>query len=294
MTMPAPHAHGTSVVLPGEGLREVASGFKFTEGPTADAEGNVYFTDQPNNRIHQWSAADGSVTTFMEPAGRSNGLCFDSGRGRLLACADAKNELWSVDPVTTAVTVLVTGYGGKLLNGPNDVWVHPAGGVYFTGPYYERDYWHRGPGEQGGEHVYLLPGGRPLVRVTDDLEKPNGLVGAPDGRTLYVVDIGAGKTYGYTVRGDGTLEGKRLFCHAGSDGMTIDSDGNLYLTGGDGVTVFGAQGQEVERIAVPGGGRTSNVCFGGPTRRTLFVTAGGGLFSVRTRVTGVFEQIVQR
>jgi gluconolactonase len=122
--------------------------------------------------------------------------------------------------------------------------------------------------------------------VTDDLEKPNGLIGTPDGRTLYVADIGAGKTYAYAVRGDGTLRDKRLLCNMGSDGMTIDSEGNLYLTGGDGVTVFGARGQELERIAVPGEGWTSNVCFGGPDRRTLFITAGSGLYAVRMRVAG--------
>jgi gluconolactonase len=136
--------------------------------------------------------------------------------------------------------------------------------------------------------VYFLPAdGRPLVRVAEDLEKPNGLVGTAKGQTLYVADIGAGKTYAYAVRAGGTLSGKRLFCGMGSDGMTIDAEGNLYLTGGEGVTVFNPEGQKLDRIAVPGEGWTSNVCFGGRDRRTLFVTAGSGLYAVRTRVRGV-------
>jgi gluconolactonase len=279
-------AHMATVLAPAAKVERLAGGFAFTEGPTADAQGNVYFTDQPNDRILR-CGADGTLSTFTSPCGRSNGLCFDRA-GRLLACADERNELWAIDPATKAVTVLVTGYGGKLLNGPNDVWAHPLGGVYFTDPYYERDYWTRGPAEQDGEHVYFLPAdGQTLLRVVEDLEKPNGLVGTPDGTLLYVADIGAGKTYAYEVREDGTLSAKRLFCDAGSDGMTIDSEGNLYLTGGDGVTVFDKDGRRVEQIAVPGEGWTSNVCFGGPDLQTLFITAGTGLYAVRTRVIGV-------
>jgi gluconolactonase len=280
-----PPPAGATVLAPGAKLERLAGGFAFTEGPTADAAGNVYFTDQPNDRILRWGT-DGTLSTLLAPSGRSNGLCFDAA-GRLLACADARNELWSIDVATRAATVLVRGYAGRLLNGPNDVWAHPGGGAYFTDPFYARDYWSRGPAEQGGEHVYFLsPDRSSVVRVVDDLEKPNGVVGSPDGRTLYVADIGAGRTYAYAVNADGTLAGRRLFCPAGSDGITLDDEGHLYLTGGDGVTVFDRNGARVETIAVPGEGWTSNVCFGGADRRTLFVTAGTGLFAVRTRVSG--------
>ena len=155
----------------------------------------------------------------------------------LWACADEKNELWCIDREGKR-TVVVKDYRGKLLNGPNDVWVRPDGGLYFTDPFYPRPYWKRGPKEQDGEHVYYLaPDRNRLVRVASDLKQPNGVIGTPDGKTLYVADIAAGRTYAYDIRPDGTLAGKRLFCRMGSDGMTIDREGNVYLTG-NGVTVF--------------------------------------------------------
>jgi len=274
------------VLAPDAEVELLADGFKFTEGPASDAQGNVFFTDQPNGRILQWSS-DGKLSTFMEPCGRSNGLCFD-GRGNLWACADEKNELWCIDP-SGGVSVVVKEYQGKLLNAPNDLWIRPDGGVYFTDPFYERSYWNRGPREQDGECVYYLaPDRKTLVRVADDLVQPNGVIGTPDGKTLYVADIRAKKTYAYDVRPDGRLENKRLFCELGSDGMTIDSEGNVYLTG-DGVTVFSPKGRKIEHIPVDAPW-TANVCFGGKDRRTLFITAGEGLYAIRTRVAGVGSQ----
>src|SRR5436305_14511882 len=142
---------GGGVVAPGARVEKMAGDFKFTEGPAADADGNVYFTDQPNDRILKWGT-DGKLSTFLQPCGRSNGLCFDA-KGNLWACADEKNELWRIDPKGKA-TVVVKDYQGKLLNGPNDIWIHPDGGMYLTDPYYRRDYWKRGPREQDREAVY--------------------------------------------------------------------------------------------------------------------------------------------
>jgi gluconolactonase len=282
-------AGGAGVVEPGAKLQKLSGEFKFTEGPASDAEGNVYFTDQPDDRIMLWSAG-GKLSTFMQPAGRSNGLCFD-GKGNLIACADEKNELWSIDPKTRHVTVLVKEYQGKLLNAPNDVWVHPDGSIYFSDPMYARDYWKRDPKEQqDGHHVYRLsPDGRTLERVTQDLKQPNGIIGTPDGKTLYVSDIDARKTYAYDVGSEGKLANKRLFCEMGSDGMTLDSEGNVYLTG-RGVTVFDKSGKKVEQIDVPGEGWTANVCFGGADGRTLFITASKGLYSIRTRTARAGSQ----
>ena len=271
------------VIAPGATVEKLAGGFKFTEGPAADARGNVFFTDQPNDRILQWSI-DGKLTTFMEPCGRSNGLCFDR-QGNLWACADEKNELWCIDR-QGKVTVVVKDYQGKLLNGPNDLWIRPDGGVYFTDPFYKRPYWRRGPQEQDGQCVYFLAADRKkLIRVADDLEQPNGVIGTPDGRTLYVADIRAGKTYAYDIQPDGTLRGKRLFCELGSDGMTIDCEGNVYLTG-RGVIVFDKTGKRIEHIAVEERW-TANVCFGGADMKTLFITASKGLYAIRMRVAGV-------
>ena len=275
--------HRPRVVTPGATLEKLAGGFDFTEGPTCDADGNVFFTDQPNNRILKWSV-DGRLSTFLQPAGRANGMCFDAA-GHLIACADERNELWSIAPDGT-VSVLAGEYGGKRLNGPNDVWVRPDGAIYFTDPFYERSWWTHDTMPQDGQHVYFLSADRrKLVRVIDDLVKPNGIIGTPDSKTLYVADISAGRTYRYDIAPDGSVAGKTLAVDQGSDGMTLDHEGNLYLTG-EGVGVFDQAGRQIERILVPDERWTANVSFGGKGRQTLFITASTGLYAVATHVTG--------
>lgn len=276
-------AADSPVVAPGAKPVKISGEFEFTEGPAVDRRGRVFFTDQPNNRILSWSAR-GGFRTFLQPAGRANGMYFDRA-GNLLACADEKNELWSISP-RGKVTVVVRDFGGRLLNGPNDVWVAPDDRAYFTDPLYKRPYWKRsGTTEQGGEHVYLLSADRRTVtRVAEGLKQPNGIIGTPDGRTLYVSDIGDGKTYAYGIRPDGSLGERRLFCSLGSDGMTIDHRGNVYLTG-RGVTVFNPAGKQVEHLSIPEPW-TANVAFGGRDRRTLFITAGKSVYTVRMAVHG--------
>lgn len=274
------------VIAEGAKVELLADEFKFTEGPACDADGNVFFTDQPNDRILKWGV-DGKLSTFMQPCGRSNGLCFDS-EGNLWACADEKNELWCISP-DGKPTVVVKDYEGKLLNGPNDIWIRPDGGIYFTDPLYKRPYWKRGPSEQDGQCVYYLdPSRKTLIRVASDLMQPNGVIGTPDGKSLYVADIRAKKTYQYDILPCGALGKKRLFCELGSDGMTIDNEGNVYLTG-KGVTVFDSSGKKIEHIAVDAGW-TANVCFGGADGKTLFITASKCLFGVSMRVKGVGSQ----
>jgi gluconolactonase len=256
--------------------------FEFTEGPAADAEGNVYFTDQPNDRIMKWGT-DGKIATFLQPSGRSNGLYFDPS-GHLLACADEKNELWSIGPDKKSA-VIFKDYAGKRLNGPNDLWVRPDGALYFSDPYYQRSWWEHKSMPQEGQHVYFLSADRKTCkRVTDDLRQPNGLIGTPDGKTLYVADIQANKTYAYDIQSDGSLSNKRLFCELGSDGMTIDEQGNVYLTG-RGVSVFDKTGKKIEQIEIPEPW-TANVCFGGKEGKTLFVTASKTLYTVQMQVKG--------
>jgi len=274
------------VIAPGAKVEKLAGGFAFTEGPAADAQGNVFFTDQPNDRILKWST-DGKLSTFMKPCGRSNGLCFDA-KGNLWACADEKNELWCIDPAGK-VTVVVNHYNARLLNGPNDLWIRPDGGIYLTDPFYKRDYWKRGPKEQDRECVYYLPPDHKNPRrVVEDLKQPNGIIGTPDGKTLYVADIAGRKTYSYDIQPDGTLANKKLFCQMGSDGMTIDSEGNVYLTG-KGVTVFDKTGKKIEQIDVSERW-TANVCFGGKDMQTLFITASTGLYGIRMSVKGAGSQ----
>jgi gluconolactonase len=285
--LPAQDFSASTIVAPGAQVEKLSGEFSFTEGPASDAAGNVFFTDQPNDRIMIWTI-DGRLETFMKPAGRSNGLCFD-GEGRLIACADEKNEMWSIDVQTKKPTVLFSTYNGKLLNAPNDVWVHPDGALYFSDPFYKRDWWKRGPAEQSVQGVYrVAKGSDKPVRVIDDLKQPNGIIGSADGKLLYVTDIKGGKTWRYDIAADGTLTGMKLFCEMGSDGMTLDDRGNLYLTN-KGVTVFDKSGAKMQHIEVPEGW-TANVCFGGKDKKTLFITASKGLYALKMQVGGVGSQ----
>jgi len=276
-----PRAEG-GVLAPGATLEKLAGGFAFTEGPTSDRDGNVYFTDQPNNRILKWSV-DGTLSTFLQPAGRSNGMYFGNA-GNLLACADEKTELWSIGPDGRR-TVLAREYAGKPLNGPNDVWERPDGAIYFTDPFYKRDWWDYSTRPQDSEQVYFLSADRKtLLRVTTDLVQPNGIIGTPDGRTLFVADIRAGRTYAFDIQPEGTLTNRRVRCELGSDGMTLDTEGNLYLTG-KGVSIFDPTGKQIGQIDVPEPW-TANVSFGGRDHQTLFITASKGLYAIRLRVRG--------
>jgi gluconolactonase len=288
MTLAATNSEDNPIAAPGATLTKLAEGFIFTEGPASDSEGNVYFTDQPNDRIMIWSK-DGKLSTFMQPCGRSNGLCFDN-EGNLIACADENNQLWSIDVKTKQHTVLVKDFEGKLLNGPNDVWVRPDGGLYFTDPMYPRDYWKRSKTKQIEiEGVYYLsPDRKTLTRVVSDFTRPNGIIGTPDGKTLYVSDIDGSKTWSFTINPDGSLSDKKFLCAMGSDGMTIDDAGNVYLTN-HGFTAFDPTGKEVLHVDVPQKW-TGNICFARKGSHTLFITASKAIYSLQTRTAGVGSQ----
>lgn len=276
-------AGGDSIIAPGATPDLVSSQFSFTEGPAVDRNGNVFFTDQPNNKIWEYDTT-GRLSVFLDPAGRSNGMYFDH-KGNLIACADEQNQLWCISR-KGKVKVLFRLYEGKHLNGPNDLWIDAKGGIYITDPYYQRPYWKRKEPEISGEKVYYLPKGRRTpIPVAGDLLKPNGIVGTPDGQTLYVADIKADKTYRYHIMPDGTLSDKQLFVNQGSDGMTLDDRGDVYLTG-NGVTVYNPRGEKILHIPVPARW-TANVCFGGKDRSVLFITASESLYVLKTFVKGV-------
>jgi gluconolactonase len=261
----------------------VARQFAFTEGPAVDRQGNIFFTDQPNDKIWKYGL-DGKLSVFLSPAGRSNGLYFDK-QGNLIACADAQNQLWAITPAGKE-KMLVDKVKGRHLNGPNDVWVSPKGGLYFTDPYYKRAYWADQSRAPVGQYVYYLaPGAAQPVAVDTTLRKPNGLIGTPDGRTLYVADIEGNKTYRYHFGPKGELLDKQLFVEQGSDGMTLDERGNVYLTG-QGVTIYSPAGQRLAHLDVPATW-TANLCFGGKDMRTLFITASEAVFTVPMRVRGI-------
>jgi len=267
-----------SLIADGAAVQKLAGNFRFTEGPAADKAGNILFTDIPNNRIHGWSL-DGTLSLFRENSGAANGLYFDK-NGHVLVCEGGGRRLVSIDPKGT-LTVLTDSYNNKPFNSLNDVWIAPNGRLFFTDPRYG----NRDGMEQDGEHVYSLsPDRKTVTRVIDDMVRPNGLIGTPDGKILYVTDNGGGKTFSYTIMKDGSLANKALFAPEGSDGMTIDEKGNIYLTN-RAVRVYNPAGTLIETIAVPEG--PANVCFGGKDRKTLFITARTSLYSVKMKVKGL-------
>jgi gluconolactonase len=301
----APHAH----------LKELGSGFSFTEGPATDKHGNVFFTDQPNDKIYKWSAHNGAITTFLTGTGRSNGMYFDE-NGYLITCADMHGEVWSIDRHGNH-KVLVDNYKGKLLNGPNDVWINPrSGGMYITDPLFGRDYWDAsdprkvnywpGTSQQadpigstlGGYVYYLSPNRKKLTRVTTEAmgwspdKWVNGIIGSPDGKKLYVnkwdFNTDVSKTFVFDIRYDGTLTNMKVFTDMGGDGMTMDERGNVYIANNRGVTAFDKKGNKVFNIPIPPGG-SNNITFGGKDGKILFITGQNKVFGLRMRVKGAAQ-----
>ncbi len=272
-----------SLFIAGTQPKLISRQFSFTEGPAVDAEGNIFFTDQPNDQIWKYDVS-GKLSLFAENTGRSNGLYMDP-NGNIVGCADEKGQLISFSPDATKKIVL-EGVTGPRLNGPNDLWIDAKGGIYFTDPYYERDYWKDPKPLKHEEDVYYLaPGSTNPVVVDNALVKPNGIVGTPDGERLYIADIGGNKTYKYTIENDGSLTGKKLFVPMGSDGMVLDEKGNLYITG-NGVTIFDKNGNKISHIPIDEDW-TGNLCFSGKDRKTLFITASKGIYIMPMLVKGV-------
>jgi gluconolactonase len=282
----SPSAHGK--------LDTIQKGFAFTEGPAVDKSGNVFFTDQPNDKIYRWDASSGNITLFLTGTGRSNGMAFNK-NGDLIACADMHGEVWKIR-ADGSHEVLAHDYHGKLLNGPNDVWINPiTGGMYITDPMFPRGYWDdsdpRKTGNPGwppthseqattgkGGHVYYLaPGSHTLVRVTtqpgwDADSWPNGIVGTPDGKKLYVnkwKDDNLGGTWLFDIQADGTLSNMRKFIDMGGDGMSMDERGDIYISNSLGVTAFDPNGNRI--FNVPTNGATNNV-FADHNNKLLFIT----------------------
>ena len=258
--------------------------FAFTEGPVTDKTGNLYFTDQPNNAIWEYTITN-EFRLFMQPAGRANGMYVDKA-GNLLVCADLYNQIWQINPATKQVDTLLRFYQGRLLNGPNDLWTDQAGGIYFTDPYYQRDYWARQRSEQDKACVYYLPkGAHEAKRVAETLVKPNGIVGSKDGKYLYVSDIEGKKIYRFDRGRDGALSNPRVILHHVADGITIDQNDHLYLSG-NGVTIINKEGRILNYIPVDEPW-VSNVSFGGKDHNILFITASKHLYKIQTDQKGI-------
>lgn len=266
-----------------EKVTKVAGGYKFTEGPAVAPDGQVYFTDQPNDKICVWNEKGNSVSVFLNSSERANGTYFNK-KGELIACADLHNRLVTFNKKGTTTT-LFENFDGQHLNGPNDLWIAPNGGIYFTDPYYHREYWNAEHKElQDKRAVYYRNQEGKVTRVIDDFKQPNGLIGTPDGKTLYVSDINDGKIWKYDIEPNGSLTNKTFFAPEGSDGMTIDEHGNVYLTNKV-VSVFDKTGKSIIRIEIPE--QPSNVCFGGKKRNILFITARTSVYILKMNVKGV-------
>ena len=260
----------------------VSSQFSFTEGPASDVFGNVYFTDQPNDKIYVWNWKTNQIEEFLEKTGRANGTFFDQ-KGNLLTCSDENGEILKINKSGIA-EILTTDFNGKRFNGPNDLWLDGNNGIYFTDPLYVRDYWQDFHQEIPEKNLYYRNSDGKITKL-DTFTQPNGIVGSQKLKKLYVSDIDAHKTYVYDIQGDGKLTNKKLFCNLGSDGMTLDNLGNLYLSG-KGVTVFNKNGEQIHHISVPENW-TANVTFGGENFSTLFITASKSVYTLKMNVSRI-------
>jgi gluconolactonase len=272
----------SELTSPGAAVATLSESFRFTEGPACDPEGNVYFSDIPNNRVHLWNVEKKEMTTFLENSGGMNGL-FWGADGWLYGCQGGERRLVRVHPDTKEVEVIADKYEGKRLNAVNDLWIDPKGGIYITDPNYGLQPDRQ---EAGGMFVYYVtPDRQKFLRVSEAMQRPNGIIGTKDGKRLYVAEHGGNATWVYDVQEDGTLANKQKFCDVGSDGMTMDACGNLYLTPrGRAVVVFAPDGSKFAELEMPRG--PANVAFGGKERKTLYVTAREGFYSLEMNVAG--------
>jgi gluconolactonase len=267
------------LTTPGAVIKKVQSGFTFTEGPASDADGNIYFVDIPAEKIYKWTWKDEKINLYRDKSAKANGMMFDA-KGRLVIC-EMGNSRVVRDDLKGNITVLADSWNGKKLHMPNDLWIDSKGGIYFS------DFIGGPGGEQTTEGLqvyYISPDGKTVTQATKDLVAPNGLIGTPDGKILYITDPGAKKTYSYKINPDGTLADKKLFCDQFTDGFKLDEKGNLYFSSDNGVTIYSPSGQKIDEIKLPA--RCANLTFGGKDRKTLFMTDGDTVYTIEMAVRG--------
>ncbi len=279
----------SSFLLDGGKVKNLSTGYKFTEGPVWDAsEGCLLFSDIPANRIYRWTPG-GSAKIFREPSGNSNGLTLDMSRS-LITCEHGTRRIGKVERDGN-YTVLAETYGGRRLNSPNDAVVKSDGSIYFTDPPYGIK-----PEEQEllSQGVYRLEAGKkePTLLV-DDFERPNGLTFSPDERTLYIADSSDRRhVRAFNVENDGTLTDGRVFAEIRSelpgnpDGLKVDVEGNLYVATA-GIWVFSEEGKHLGIIKIPE--IPANLAWGGKDWKTLYITARTSLYCVKTKVEGMYS-----
>ena len=275
---------GLSKLLDSPEIERIAANHQFTEGPVWHPDGYLLYSDIPADRICFWSSE--GVKTYRQPSGNSNGLALDR-ELRLIACEHGNRRVSRTER-DFAVIPLADRYNGKRLNSPNDVVVRSDGLVYFTDPPYGCP---EGQRELDFQGVFCTsPAGETRV-VVSDMDKPNGLAFSPDESILYIDDSGRRHVRAFRVHPDGSLSEGRLFAEMHSaapgspDGMKIDFEGRVYVTGAEGVWVFAPAGQRLGILATPE--KPSNCCWGDADYRTLFVTARSSVYRVRMNVAGV-------
>jgi gluconolactonase len=287
-----PGAGGDNKPIPGVGpvgkVVKLHSGFKFTEGPAADRDGNVYFNDIPAETTYKVDK-DGKLTKVREKTNRANGEMVNAA-GEIVTCEMATGRVVAVSPDGSKVRVLADKYNGNRFNAPNDLVIDQQGGVYFTDP----DFGAPKPQPQDKLGVYYIAPDGKVTRLIDNLAKPNGVRLSPDEKTLYVFPTGSAEMMAYPVTAPGQIAKGSVFCklqqpakgkgNSGADGATIDTKGNVYITSALGLQVFDPSGKHLGNIAFPE--QPANVCFGGPKNNTLYVTARTSLYTVEMEAIG--------
>ena len=281
------------LVVGSAALDTLATGLRWAEGPVWFADrGALLFSDIPNQRIMQWSA--GGLGVFRAPSNFANGHSRDR-QGRLISCEHGTRRVTRTE-IDGSVTVLADCFDGKRLNSPNDLVCHSDGSIWFTDPTYgiASDYeGFRSPPEQAGRFVYRLDPSGELTVVADEFLQPNGLAFSPDEATLYVADSAASHDPALprVIRAfdvaRGRLTNGRVFAEIDSglpDGIRTDIFGNLLSSAADGVHCFGPDGALLGKVLVPQG--VSNLCFGGPKKNRLFITATTAVYAVYVASTG--------
>jgi len=280
---PVPLADAQSSPVPeGATVEKIASGFQFTEGPIW-YRGQLLFTDIPANTVYRWTPGDGS-RVFLEPSGHANGLAVGPEGRLLLAQHDGQ-----VGRMTTADSIkfLAESYRGKRLNSPNDLTAADDGTIYFTDPPYGVDTENR---ELDFSGVYRLDPNGSLKLLTRKFTRPNGICLSPDESTLYVNDSDETVIRAYDVTTDGGIGEGRVFAEpegdadGTTDGMAVDTEGNLYTTGPGGLWIYVPSGERLDRISVPA--PPTNVAFGGPERKMLYITAQSNVYRIPVTVPG--------
>jgi len=282
----------------------------FLEGPAVDEKGNVFFSDIASNRILKMTGR-GEVSVFRSDSGRANGNAFDA-EGRLITCEGfglgpgGRRRVVRTDMKTGQITVLTERFDGKRYNSPNDLCVDGNGRIWFTDPRYG----NRDNMEMADEAVYRIDPDGSVTRVVSqpDVQKPNGIAVAPDGKTLYVVDSddrpgGNRKIWAFDVSSKGALSNRRLTYDfrqgRGGDGVRVDMKGNLWVAAGirtprppgevtdvpQGVYVISPKGKLLGRVPIAED-YVTNLAFGGPDRKTLYVTAGTSVYQIPVAVSG--------